>query len=593
MRDSRRYPRLGRLAGPVPRACARETGCFPPATNRIDGAAYDLRGNLVGHPAHGFGYDALNRQIRYLFGGIDWNYVYDGAGERVIKSTRDYPVTVPRREIARYILQARGEGRSTETCNPAANPIPDVPCTDSDWGYIRKFMADGYSSGCTPQGHFCPDSPVTRAQLAVLLVRGRYGPGFVPPPATGRFNDVPPSDPFAPWIEKLAADGVTSGCSVNPPLFCPNDNVTEWQMQVFIRYNGFWNLNPVPAGSFYTYRDPQNRVVTEFADWKPIRDNVFLGNVIVGSFVAASGPPAWHFYSSDHLGSPRLTTDLSLQIVDPKKYWPYGLETAPPTSSQRLQFCAMERDVEANTYYDHARSYELNLGRFLSPDTLQGDPEDPQSWNRYAYVLNNPLKYTDPVGLWPMWFRFGGQPPSIDLNVYGRFTDSIIVRNPFALVAGPGQLTVGTLAFFAGDFGRQLGAAFADSQLPRFYEQRAQQNLQQGNYLAYGLDKIGAAILPRNYLLEGLGLGLTFLGLPQASALKITFRHGARHLAGTGLSKEAVEAAIRTQILSESARASATGSFWGRVTVAGQTILYKAYTWTERAINVGTYWRIP
>ncbi|MCD4738027.1 MAG: RHS repeat-associated core domain-containing protein [Anaerolineae bacterium] len=49
--------------------------------------------------------------------------------------------------------------------------------------------------------------------------------------------------------------------------------------------------------------------------------------------------------------------------------------------------------------YDyHARYYHPALGRFVSADTIVPNPSDPQSLNRYAYTLNNPLKYTDPSG---------------------------------------------------------------------------------------------------------------------------------------------------------------------------------------------------
>ncbi len=47
-----------------------------------------------------------------------------------------------------------------------------------------------------------------------------------------------------------------------------------------------------------------------------------------------------------------------------------------------------------------ARYYHPGVGRFISPDTLIPNPANPQSLNRYAYVHNNPLKYTDPTGHW-------------------------------------------------------------------------------------------------------------------------------------------------------------------------------------------------
>ncbi len=48
--------------------------------------------------------------------------------------------------------------------------------------------------------------------------------------------------------------------------------------------------------------------------------------------------------------------------------------------------------------FDHARRHDAGLGRFLSPDRIPGEPEDPQSWNQYAYAKNNPLLYIDPTG---------------------------------------------------------------------------------------------------------------------------------------------------------------------------------------------------
>jgi RHS repeat-associated protein len=61
----------------------------------------------------------------------------------------------------------------------------------------------------------------------------------------------------------------------------------------------------------------------------------------------------------------------------------------------------MERDGASKNDYVHARFQSSELGRFLSPDVLGGKPEDPQTWNRYAYARNNPLGLIDPDGLAP------------------------------------------------------------------------------------------------------------------------------------------------------------------------------------------------
>jgi len=50
-----------------------------------------------------------------------------------------------------------------------------------------------------------------------------------------------------------------------------------------------------------------------------------------------------------------------------------------------------------------SRFYDPVIGRFLQPDSVVPDPGNPQSLNRYSYVYNNPMRYTDPYGYWPEW----------------------------------------------------------------------------------------------------------------------------------------------------------------------------------------------
>src|SRR5215208_3445683 len=69
--------------------------------------------------------------------------------------------------------------------------------------------------------------------------------------------------------------------------------------------------------------------------------------------------------------------------------------------SVRQRFTGYERDSETNLDYAQARYYASIQGRFSSPDPLlaSGRPAQPQTWNRYSYVLNNPLRMTDPTGM--------------------------------------------------------------------------------------------------------------------------------------------------------------------------------------------------
>jgi hypothetical protein len=77
---------------------------------------------------------------------------------------------------------------------------------------------------------------------------------------------------------------------------------------------------------------------------------------------------------------------------------------------------------------------------------------------------------------------------------------------------------------------------------------------------------------------------------PDEVDLEVTFGHGARHLAGSGLSQSTVESAITTQIKTAATAADSTGSFWGQVVVDNQIVEFRAYTLPNGVINVGTYY---
>lgn len=107
----------------------------------------------------------------------------------------------------------------------------DVAATDFAASFIEQFYADGITSGCGG-GKFCPSGTVTRAQMAVFLLRAKYGSSYSPPPASGIFNDVAVNHWSARWIEQMAAEGISSGCGGGN--FCPNNTVTRAQMAVFL-----------------------------------------------------------------------------------------------------------------------------------------------------------------------------------------------------------------------------------------------------------------------------------------------------------------------------------------------------------------------
>ena len=73
-------------------------------------------------------------------------------------------------------------------------------------------------------------------------------------------------------------------------------------------------------------------------------------------------------------------------------------------STDKWKFTTYERDTESGNDYAMMRSYVNRYGRFLTPDPAGAaavDPTNPQTWNRYGYVGNDPVNFIDPLGLCP------------------------------------------------------------------------------------------------------------------------------------------------------------------------------------------------
>ena len=123
---------------------------------------------------------------------------------------------------------------STTPTTPSVT-FADVTPAHSFFAWIDALRVAGVAIGCTvdpPQ--YCPDADVKRGEMAVFLLRGMHGGGYQPPEATGSFTDVGVIHPFVKWIEELARERVTVGCSASPPRYCPEASVTRGQMAVFL-----------------------------------------------------------------------------------------------------------------------------------------------------------------------------------------------------------------------------------------------------------------------------------------------------------------------------------------------------------------------
>lgn len=126
------------------------------------------------------------------------------------------------------------------------------------------------------------------------------------------------------------------------------------------------------------------------------------------------------YLTADHLGSVRAISNEIGQVVKRQDYSAFGDETVTSQRTARADYTAdkevrqdytgYQKDNESGLEYAQARYYNSSHGRFTSVDPLTASAtiRNPQSFNRYSYVLNSPYKFTDPLGLLAQGTRGGG-----------------------------------------------------------------------------------------------------------------------------------------------------------------------------------------
>ena len=106
-----------------------------------------------------------------------------------------------------------------------------------------------------------------------------------------------------------------------------------------------------------------------------------------------------YYVLKDHLGSASVVTDASGNILGENRYYPFGETRLSTGSILTDKLYTSQREMAGlGIYHYQARFYSPKLGRFLSPDTIIPGAANPQAFNRYSYVLNNPIRYNDPTG---------------------------------------------------------------------------------------------------------------------------------------------------------------------------------------------------
>lgn len=138
--------------------------------------------------------------------------------------------SVTRGQMAVFLVRAKF-GSAYQPPAATGKVFADVPATHPFAGWIEQLAQLGGAPSCGNK-NYCPESPATRAEMALMLLRVKEGTSYVPPAAIGTFTDVPLSMSYAAWIEELSRRKITAGCGAN--IYCPSESVTRGQTSVFL-----------------------------------------------------------------------------------------------------------------------------------------------------------------------------------------------------------------------------------------------------------------------------------------------------------------------------------------------------------------------
>jgi hypothetical protein len=151
------------------------------------------------------------------------------------------------------VVVTNADGQASTLAGAFFYDFADVTGSNPFRPFVVTLFRDAITGGCGGL-NYCPGSSITRGQMAVFLLRSEHGSAYTPPAATGTvFADVPASNGFAAWIERLYAEGVTGGCAGSPLRYCPSLAVNRGQMAVLLlRAKDGASYSPPPATGVFS-----------------------------------------------------------------------------------------------------------------------------------------------------------------------------------------------------------------------------------------------------------------------------------------------------------------------------------------------------
>ena len=391
-------------------------------------------------------YDTSNRPTSLSGSGATTSYVSGAAywGHGAIKSMSVGPKMT---ETGTYDYRLRATKIAATATSPTALTLGYT------WNANGNLQEEtiGPNSSCTIPQYFYYDH-VNRVQMSV------ESPTTVPaqtatacPTPTSSFtwceqfaydqfgNRTPTTfnlgaTPLAPTAFNAATNRISStGWAYDAGAGSGNGNITTDPSNAKMTLDGENRMVSYTPGSGaavqYTYDGDGRRVTKDATSGAPTTYVYDAAGQLTAAYSSVANPvTGTEFLTADHLGSIRMITNSTGNAVARHDTEPFGEELLGgstgcrlsslgygATSGVTLEFTGKERDAESGLDYFSARYYGSSMGRFTSPDPLpwihwqNGNRDDqqrfesyianPQNFNMYAYVLNNPLNKTDPTGM--------------------------------------------------------------------------------------------------------------------------------------------------------------------------------------------------
>lgn len=282
----------------------------------------------------------------------------------------------------------------------ALNRIVDATETSSSQTWRQAFLYDRYGNRTFSEGN---TTTLTKACGGAVC------------PADRKIEN--PS--ISSSTNRIVQD--QDGDTINDYTFDSSGNTTKVATGLTFVYDGDNKQTEVWNGSQrvgrYWYDGDGKRIKKEvYENGQLVEITIFVydatSRISAEYSTRPSDTPQVLYVTPDSLGSPRINTDRDGTVIGRHDYHPFGEEI---TTSQRVsgsgynaadirkKFTGYERDGETDLNFAQARYQNEYHGRFTSPDPMMASASksNPQTFNRYSYVMNDPLNISDPSGLCP------------------------------------------------------------------------------------------------------------------------------------------------------------------------------------------------